>query len=667
MDKQTRTKIMKIIIIAGIIIIPLMYSFFYLKAFWDPYGNLKTMPVAIVNEDKGEKGENLGQDLVETIQEKDVMKFEVVDQQKAQDGLVNQDYYAVITIPSNFTTNLNNSENEDRQMTTITYSPNQKSNYLASQIIGKVVTQVEIELKGQIAEKVVDKLSAKLSEVPEQMEQVSDGAAIIKEGTNELENGMQELKKGTSTLAENYNQFNEGVNTAYTGSNELVTGSKELDNGINQIYDGAKTLADSSKDLNKIATSAEQLSSAGTSLNKGVSDYVDGVNSAMGSVNQLLNGVIGIGDASPALLQDPNFKQLYMTAKGVKNSGKLETLASSGTTLKSKMSQFNTSLSQFKTGSKNLSKLTDGTVKLEKSLLELKQGSTKLVTGTESLNSGLQTLNTSSEQVKSGITQLDNGTTSALEGTQTLQEGVGTFKTTIDEKIEDTKEEVKKLDGLGEYTKEPIKIEEQDYAKVESYGVGFAPYFMSISLWVGALVMFVVLYYDPENRFKLLGKEAKNRFLRAFLYAVIAAVQAIVLGFLLKLGLGYTVTNIPLYYLSCILISEVFMVIIQFLIINFGDIGKFLSILMLVLQLAASGGTFPIETVPEFFQKIYPFMPMNYTIRLLKESLVMVNDGFIGKNVGILIGIFIAFMIGSVLLDIIKLIKNKLKKEKDQE
>ena len=185
MDKKK--KIMKWIIIVAIIVIPVMYSFFYLKAFWDPYGNLHGMKIAIVNLDKGSNNENLGNNLVEELKEKDVMSIEVLnDSKKAEDGLINEEYYATITIPENFTQDLNSAENKDRKTTTITYSPNQKSNYLASQIIGKVVTTVETELRSEVSKKVVETLSNKLNEVPEKMQDISDGATQIKDGANQL-------------------------------------------------------------------------------------------------------------------------------------------------------------------------------------------------------------------------------------------------------------------------------------------------------------------------------------------------------------------------------------------------------------------------------------------------------------------------------------------------
>ena len=168
MDKK---KIMKWVIIIAIIIIPVMYSFFYLKAFWDPYGNLKDMKIAIVNLDEGDGNDNIGNELVKTLEDKDVMTIkELKNSDEAQKGLVNQDYYATITIPKDFTKTLNNAANSDRQMATITYSPNQKNNYLASLMINQVVNSVEKEVKGQVAQKVVTTLSDELRSVPDKMQ-----------------------------------------------------------------------------------------------------------------------------------------------------------------------------------------------------------------------------------------------------------------------------------------------------------------------------------------------------------------------------------------------------------------------------------------------------------------------------------------------------------------
>ena len=149
--KKFKTIKMVIVIIA-VVCIPIMYSFFYLKSYWDPYGKLKNMTIAMVNLDEGQDGENLGQEFVDSLIEKDVVNIKQVDQDEAERGLIEEDYFAVITIPKTFTEYLNSANSTDKHVATITYSPNQKYNYLASQIINKIVTAAETTLESEVSE-----------------------------------------------------------------------------------------------------------------------------------------------------------------------------------------------------------------------------------------------------------------------------------------------------------------------------------------------------------------------------------------------------------------------------------------------------------------------------------------------------------------------------------
>ena len=623
-------KFMKVIIIIAVIIIPVLYSFFYLKAFWDPYGNLHDMNIAIVNLDEGDNDENLGTELVNKLKDKDTMTITVLNNSdEAQEGLVNQDYYATITIPKNFTKDLNNAENSDRKVTTISYSPNQKNNYLASQIINKVVTTVETELRSEVSKKVVGKLSDKLEEVPDKMGEISDGANQLQDGTSQLQSGLQELNKGTNNLSTNYEKFDSGVDSAYAGSNKLANGLNSLNSGADEIYSGTSQLAEKTNTLN-----AGVSSYVGTINNK-VIPTIKSTSTQMATLATIIQN--HTSSLSPEELAQVTSILQTMQSSSAGSTQLLGTLQSKGTELEQGVNLLNTKVQTLNSG-----------------MFTLKQGISSAKTGNEELQKGLKELSTNSKTIKEGTKQLSNGSSQALSGSQTLLNGTNTFKNEINNGIENTQEELKNLNGLDEYTSEPVEVDEQDYAQVDSYGVGFAPYFMSISLWVGALIMLIIFYYDPDDRFKLLGRNAQNKYLRAGLYFVISVAQGIVLGFILKAGLGFGVTNIWLYYGTCILTSIVFFSILQFLVIKLGDVGKFLGILLLVLQLAASGGTFPIETVPKFFQSIYKFMPMNYTIRLIKESLIKVDNGMIAKNACILVGIFIVFMAITLITDYLK-------------
>lgn len=715
MDKK---KVKKIIVLIAVICIPIMYSFFYLKSYWDPYGNLKGMKIAMVNLDEGEEGENLGQDLVDGLIEKDVITIVQTTQEEAQIGMEEEEYFAIITIPSNFTQYLNSASTTDKKIATITYSPNQKMNYLASQIIAKVVSATELELQSQVSEKVVDTLAEKLESVPESLGKINDGADEILDGAQSLSDGLNQINNGISTLNNRYTEFDNGVNSAYTGSQtlnngiaqvnsgagQLNSGTEQLDSAIAQINQGANTLSTSanagitqlvngirqlSGGAGDLATGANQLQAGAGQLNTSTAAYVAGVNQLNANVAQVLNGIVSYGNANPAVLQDPNIANLYAAASQILSSGAMDALSSNGEALKTGASQVNSGASQVSVGANqvnagatqlanntgSLETLANGMATLNSSLGQLQSGSQNLKSGVTSLNSGtdqlqngsnsltqgLATLSASSEQVKSALNTLRDGSQTAYSGSLELVDGVQTFKTEVNKGLEEANEELVKLDGLSEFVKNPVEIEEVDYGEVSTYGVAFTPLFISVALWVGALMAYVVLYYDQEKRFKLLGKFADNKFMQCALYFAIAVIQGFVTAFLLKVGLGMEIQNNVLYYGSAILIAITFMSIIQFLILNFGEVGKFIALLLLVLQLASSGGTFPVEIIDEGFQKISPYMPMTYTIKLMKESLIMQRDGVAGNNIGIMLGFAIVCFAITGIVEWIKKIKGKKK------
>lgn len=184
----------------------------------------------------------------------------------------------------------------------------------------------------------------------------------------------------------------------------------------------------------------------------------------------------------------------------------------------------------------------------------------------------------------------------------------------------------------------------------------------SYVLAYGLDLLCVMLYYDHDNRFGMLGINSKNKILQNFVYLLIGAIEGIITALLLKAGLGFEIDNMLVYLISSMLIGITFMSIIQFLIRNFGDIGKFLALIILILQLAAAGGTFPIETIDKGFQVITPYLPMTYSIKLLREILVPTASNFKENYMLILSLISIFAIVVTVIVDKIKLNNKNLEK-----
>ena len=172
---------------------------------------------------------------------------------------------------------------------------------------------------------------------------------------------------------------------------------------------------------------------------------------------------------------------------------------------------------------------------------------------------------------------------------------------------------------------------------------------------------YVVLYYDQEKRFGMLVRNGeKNRIIQNIAYLGISVLMGLVTGFLLKVGLKLDVVNTGLYYLECTLIAVTFMSIIQCLIRNLGDIGKFLGLIILVLQLASSGGTFPIPLIDKGFQGISSLLPMTYSIKIVKDLLIKTETNALWHNSLILIGFTVVCLAITFIVDVIKMNKAKV-------
>ncbi len=709
MQKIQNKRFFKIIIFIVVLCIPLIYSFFYLKSYWDPYGNVKDMKIAIVNLDKGVNDTNQGNELVKELKDKDVISISEVSQDEAMEGLQNNEYYATITIPSNFTECLESVKKENKKVATITYSPNQQSNYLASQIINKVVTATEMELQSKIGKEVVSTLSDSLASVPESLQKISDGADEIYNGTSSLKNGLVDLKDGIGELDDKYTEFDNGITSAYEGSKNLNTGIEQVNKGMEGLNTGSTSLDKAIGEINKgvegisensgekitaLTTGIETLNTGAQTLDKGVQTYTANTDKLATNVQSYVAGVQAIDQNQNVILEsiikynkalkgsDPTVKALAENAQAVLDAQTKSKITASGTAISQGAKELSSKSQELRTGSQSISKgtkeLKNGTSqitglmknigKLQKSLTAVKKGTeslktgiqtlekggTQVQTGSKSLEGGLKTLSESSQNVKEALNKLSQGSQSAVEGSQELLNGVNTFKKEINEGLEDSKTEIAKLDGLNDFVSDPVEIKEEDYGEVSSYGIAFTPLFLSIGLWVGALMCYVVLYYDQRHRFGKLDYSANNKILQNLIYIGIGLVDGILTGLVLKVGLGFDVTNMAVYCLECGVVGAVFMTIIQFLIRNFGDIGKFLALIVLVLQLAAAGGTFPVETIDKGFRFLNPLLPMTYSIKIFKECLVNTSTNFIGKNTFILIAFAVVFGLITLCVEIVK-------------
>ena len=681
-----KEKILKILIFAVVLLIPIIYSFFYLKSYWNPYGTLSDMKIAVVNLDSGKDDKNQGNEFVQSL--KDSATFDIceVSKEDANDGMEKGNYYATIEIPENFTKCLESGATTDKQVAQITYRPNQATNYLATQIINSAVKTIELNLQSKVDREIIANLSDKLNEVPDNLQTISNGASSILDGSQSLNDGIKQLNDGTNQLSSSYKEFDNGVASAYTGSQSLESGLAQVTTGVDTLKNGGKTLdnaisqinagvdelsAQSNSGIASLTSGVNDLNTGAANLNTKLPEYVEKVEYLNSNVKPLLQALSAYsGKTTDSTLQYLAVSASQILAQDPKkgNLDGFQQLTIGGQTLTTGANDLYAGTQKLVAGTQDLGKLTTGVQSLKSALTQVKQGTTslnqgivtlsngtvQLTAGSSTLTNGLATLNSSSKTIDNALTTLNNGTASAYDGSNKLIEGVQTFKTSIDEGLANTKEQLKSLNGIEDFGAKPVEFKTEAYGEVNSYGIAFTPLFLCIGLWVGALMAYVVLYYDQKHRFKIFDHDYKNKILQNIAYLGLGALQGLIVAILLKLGLGFYIQNNALYYTASILVGITFVSIIQFLIRNFGDIGKFLALVVLVLQLAASGGTFPIETIDKGFQGLTSYLPMTYSIKLFREILVPTATNFKGQYLGILVGITVVTLAITCIVDVIK-------------
>jgi putative membrane protein len=487
------------------------------------------------------------------------------------------------------------------------------------------------------------------------MIELQDGLGQLYSGSADLKDGAAKLAEGTATFADKFTDYSQGVTDAKAGSSALSTGAEKLDTGIDALLAGADQLVTSTADLNKLTTGSKTLAQGAKTFNASLIQYTAGVDlliSSVSSTSEFLTKYVTT--INPSIMKDPVFAGFIKKLSDPANATSIQTLQAANTKLKEASAQISAGAAELAKGTTNLPKLKAALSTLSNGLTSAKAGSAALAEGSQSLFAGMSKLGDATTKLETATKDIATGATELSDGTVKLNDGIETAKTGVDTSITDTNDQLATLDGLAEFAKAPVEIETVNVTSVPNYGTAFAPYFLSLSLWVGALIIFVGIYLDPDNKFKILSRTSEKKVARSFIYLAIGLAQAVILAAVVQFGLGLKVENVPLYYLSCCLVSVVFISIVQFNMVYLKDFGKFLSMVLLILQLTSCAGTFPMETVPKIFNTLYPYMPMTYSVALFKQAISGVVTKDVVFNGGILSLILVVFMALTIALAAVK-------------
>ncbi|MED1103967.1 YhgE/Pip domain-containing protein [Bacillus paramycoides] len=595
-----------------LLIVPLIYAGFFLAGYWDPYGRLDKLPVAVVNLDKGavmdEKAIHAGDDFVKNLKENKELAFHFVSEKNADEGLKEDKYYMVVTIPEDFSKKVSTLMDEKPEPAQLQYKVNPGKNFVAAQIGTTAVENMKTKISNSITKSYTEGVFSKFQDLAQGLNDASNGAGKLHEGTTDAKNGINELSSGINRLSDGANQLKEGSDKLAASQGVLTGGANELSQGATSLHNGMELLTEGEKGLQE---GVSNLSAGTNEWISGNEKLAEGQAKADEAANAVKKQLEEYAKNHPEVQQDPAFQQIVATSSG---------LAKATNTL-------NASQQQLTQGAR---KLTDGQHKIEEGmntfgakLNEATSGTKKVADGAANLadgftkwGNGFTSLQQGVNHLASGGTELNNGAGKLTDGLVKLDDGAKELSTKLGEGAEKIAN-VRNDDARNAMFSEPVQLVKSTVSDVPNYGSGIAPYFLSLAFYVGGIMASNILPLGRRQNMKVSGTvHFINKLGLVYLIGLIQAflVDTVVLGFM-KLE----VASVPLFVLSSIIISFTFMTFILMLVTVFGIVGKFAAVTLLVLQLATSGGTFPGELNIAVLSKIGQFLPMSHSLRGLQD------------------------------------------------
>ena len=643
---------------AVISFIPIMYSGFFLGSIWDPYGQVKNLPVAFVNEDKGAQlnGQtvNIGQSVEQKLKNNHDLGWEFVNKQQADSGVSSGHFYAVVTVPTDFSAKAASITTAQPQQAVIRYTTTPAKNYIGSLVSNQAAEKVKTSVAEQITQAYAKGVLENIGKLGDGLETAAGGAAKLHGGLTQLQAGAQTYTGGVRQLAVNQRAMANGLARLGDGSRQLQAGLGQLSNGlpsesqVAQLTNGMKQLQAGLNQLNTsvynpsptLVNQQSKVQSEARDLTQTMQTAAADLTAAGGTLQTLGHDAVDSGGSTTITL--PQISQLSQALSktqtiSVQAAALLKDLQVLTQSLSTQQAQLQTGVSTLNNG---VNQLAPNAITALNGYNSVRAANNQLLAGSTSLTNGLAQAQTGSQQLANGARLLDSRSGVLTNGVLQLAGGADTLAT----KLADASRQLK-IQPTGAATQQqmanPVKSETTKRGDVPNYGYALAPYVLSLSLFVGAIALNII--YPIRKTFA----EQENAFrwwlAKASVTGVAAFVQATILMLIMVYCLGL-VPDYPVNFIGAIyLTSFVYMSIVSLLVIVLDNPGRFLAMVLLVLQLGSSEGTFPIQTANGFFQAVNPLVPMTYSIRALRQAISGgLGSSFYSDSMWVLAGFLLA-------------------------
>lgn len=680
--KRIFTNYAALIVILALCILPSLYAWFNIKASWDPYGQQATsqIKIGVINNDKGTEFNgkliNIGDQVVDQLKENDLMGWQFVDEAEGEKALEEGTFYATITIPDNFSQDITSLVTSDVKKGQMIYRVNEKINAIAPKLTSKGATGVQENINQTIVEtvsgilfeagkglglEIQETVLPQLSHVYDQLEELISKFGDMNSLVQTAHNGGIQLKdliasiqtdlpliettitsaKTTITSLESFMDTSKSALSDFmpTLKNDLLliqTIADELNTYVSQIEEAILSGSDKAPELiENLITKVESTQSLVRSFVKVLESFNKFPAGRFDELISQLQGVNGELDKAKDFLQQLHDTTVNGGEPNLTVLNNIKTLLSSvSSTASAIYNRFDSAIvpslnnvidQAYSTATNVLQVLKEAEAKLPDvaSLLNTAyEGADKGIDAIEYINSKLPEAENKVREVTAKLGDINES--------QSLQEVLTLLQEAVTERQN--------------FMSSPVDLVEETIFPMHNYGTAMTPFYSVLAQWVGMTLLISMLSVHAKGEYR----PSEEYFGKFLLFATIALVQ----GLIIALGdlylLNIYCVNPGLFIVGILFTSITFTFIVYSLVSVFGNVGKVVSIILLVLQVAGSGGTFPIQLTPKFFQIINPFLPFTYAISFARESIGGVVENVLAKDIIIMC----IYSVGAVLISL---------------
>jgi putative membrane protein len=635
--------------LAAIMIVPIVYGGLYLWGNEDPYSKLDKIPAALVVADTGatvnDKAVNYGRDAATSLLKDQKFGWKKVSASAAAAGVKDGTYDFAVTFPSEFSTDLASATADTPIAATIELRTDDTNSYLSTTIAKQATEAVRVAVAEKVGKSGSRQLLDAIADIRAGLVKASDGSDTLADGASKAADGASTLASGLSTLDKGAASLPSGTASLSSGAAQVAAGAKTLAGSAPAAASGAKQLATGAKSL---ATGAKSAASGAKSVSSGAASVASGSAELSAGLKQLDAAYPGVRAYLDATVMDPVRKATLLAQLDALASG-TATANSGAANLAAGSSSLSAGAKSLATGTATLSSgastLSSGASTLSSKLSPLPAGTATLSSGAAQVASGASTLAAKAPALASGIHSASTGAKTLSTGVTKLDTGATKLSTSLDKAVTDVPATTAaQRAAKAAQISDPAAVKQHAVTEAANYGAGLAPFFISLSAWIGLYALFLLVRPLSRRALTAVRRPLRTTLAGWFTPAVLGVVQMVALFAVVTLALHLQVAN-PLGMVAFMaLIAITFAAMILALNVLFGSVGQFLALILMIVQLVTAGGTFPWQTLPAPLAFIHQALPMSHAVDGVRQLMY----GGSGSEVVGPVTFLLAWLVGSL-------------------